>query len=37
MKIRLGVVMDNIANIQIQKDTTFALLLEAQKREWEIF
>ncbi len=37
MKIRLGVVMDNIANIQIEKDTTFALLLEAQKREWEIF
>lgn len=29
--------MDPIQNIKIHKDTTFALLLEAQKRKWEIF
>lgn len=33
----LGVIMDPISQITIKKDTTFALLLEAQKREWPIF
>jgi len=37
MKIRLGVVMDPIASINYQKDTTLAMLWEAQKRGWEIF
>lgn len=29
--------MDNIEHINIKKDTTFALLLEAQTRQWQIF
>ncbi len=33
--IKLGVVMDSIANIKIEKDTSFAMLLEAQQRGWE--
>jgi len=36
MSIKLGVVMDPIAGINIKKDTTFALLLEAQARGWQI-
>jgi len=35
-KIRLAVVMDPIENIHPEKDTTLALLLEAQRREYEI-
>lgn len=37
MRIRLGVVMDPIERIKIGKDTTFAMLLEAQARQWELF
>jgi glutathione synthase len=37
MKIKLGVVMDPITKITVAKDSTFAMLLEAQKREWDIF
>lgn len=29
--------MDDLEKIKIEKDTTFALLLEAQNRQWEIF
>ena len=36
MPVRLGVVMDPIAGINIKKDTTFALLLAAQARGWII-
>lgn len=36
MKINLGVVMDPIESINVKKDTTFAMLLEAQKRGWPI-
>lgn len=36
MSIRLGVVMDPIDTIQPKKDSTFAMLLEAQARGWEI-
>jgi glutathione synthase len=36
MPIKLGVVMDPIRRINIKKDTTFALLLEAQRRGWEL-
>jgi len=36
MKIRLGVVMDPIESINVKKDTTLAMLLEAQKRGWSI-
>ncbi len=36
MKRTLGVVMDPIGSITIKKDTTYALLLEAQARGWSI-
>jgi len=35
--IRLGVVMDNIASIKPYKDSTFAMLLAAQKRGWPLY
>ena len=35
--IALGVIMDPISKINTKKDTTFAMLLEAQRREWPIF
>ena len=34
--MKLGVIMDPIAGIKVDKDTTLALLLAAQRREWEI-
>ena len=34
--IKLGIVMDPITSINIKKDTSFAMLLEAQKRGYEI-
>ena len=37
MTISLGVVMDPIASITIKKDSTFAMLLESQRRGWEIW
>ena len=36
MSISLGVVMDPIASIKYQKDTTLALLLAAQERGWDL-
>ena len=36
MTIQIGVVMDPIGSIKIAKDSTFAMLLEAQNREWRI-
>jgi len=36
MTVRLGVVMDPITAITIKKDTTFAMLLAAQARGWEL-
>lgn len=36
MTIQLGVVMDPIASINVKKDTTFAMLLAAQRRDWKI-
>lgn len=33
----LGVLMDPIKDIHVDKDTTFGILLEAQHRQWEIF
>ncbi|UDG79085.1 Glutathione synthetase [Candidatus Ecksteinia adelgidicola] len=35
--IKLGVIMDSIASINIKKDTTFAILLEAQRRNWNLY
>lgn len=34
--IKLGIVMDPIANITIKKDSSFAMLLEAQRRGYEL-
>src|SRR3990172_3901333 len=34
--MKLGVIMDPITGIKIHKDSTFAMLLAAQKRNWEI-
>jgi glutathione synthase len=36
MPIKLGMVMDSIDHINIKKDTSFAMLLEAQSRNWEL-
>jgi glutathione synthase len=36
MPIKMGMVMDPIARINIKKDTSFAMLLEAQARGWEL-
>ncbi|MGD0961333.1 MAG: glutathione synthase [Methylomonas sp.] len=36
MAIKLGMVMDPIGRINIKKDTSFAMLLEAQSRGWEL-
>ncbi|AWB67301.1 glutathione synthase [Saccharobesus litoralis] len=37
MAIKLGIVMDPISDINIKKDTSFAMLLEAQQRGYEIY
>ena len=36
MTVKLGVVMDPIADINVKKDTTLAMLLAAQRRGWEL-
>ncbi len=37
MSIKLGIVMDPISQIKIQKDTSFAMLLAAQSRGYQLF
>ncbi len=37
MTVKLGVVMDPIESINYKKDSTLAMLLEAQKRGWQLF
>lgn len=37
MTVKIGVVMDPIANISYKKDTTLAMLWAAQARDWQIF
>ncbi len=37
MTIKLGMVMDPISLINIKKDSSFAMLLEAQSRGWELY
>ena len=37
MTVKLGVVMDPIADITYTKDTTMAMLWAAQMRDWELF
>ncbi|WP_111657896.1 glutathione synthase [Isoalcanivorax indicus] len=36
MSVTIGVVMDPIARIKPWKDSTFAMLLEAQRRDWTV-
>lgn len=36
MTIKLGVVMDPIQSITVKKDTTLAMLLAAQRRDWQL-
>ncbi|MGP1944908.1 MAG: glutathione synthase [Arsenophonus sp. ET-LJ4-MAG3] len=35
--IKLGIVMDPISTIKIKKDSSFAMLLEAERRKYEIY
>jgi len=35
--MKLGVIMDPIAGISVKKDSTLAMLLAAQKRQWDIY
>lgn len=37
MPIHLGIVMDPIENIKVSKDSSFAMLLAAQAREWNLW
>jgi glutathione synthase len=34
--MKLGVVMDPIGSIHLEKDSTYAMLIEAQRRGWEV-
>lgn len=34
--IKLGIVMDPITSINLKKDTSFAMLLEAQRRGYQL-
>ena len=36
MKIKLGIVMDSLSDINVKKDSSFAMMLAAQKLGWEI-
>jgi glutathione synthase len=36
MKLKLGIIMDPISGINIKKDSSFAMLLAAQKRGWDL-
>jgi glutathione synthase len=36
MSIKIGFVMDPLSSINIKKDSTFAMMLAAQKSNWEI-
>ncbi len=37
MAIKLGIIMDPIGSIKIKKDSSFAMLLEAQRRGFELY
>lgn len=37
MRTKIGILMDPIEKINLKKDTTFAMMLEAQARDWQIF
>ena len=35
--MKLGIVMDHIKSIKVHKDSSFAMLIEAQRRGWELY
>ena len=37
MTLKIGVVMDPIDTITVKKDTTLAMLLAAQKKNWPLY
>ena len=37
MTIKLGIIMDPIESINVQKDSSFAMLLEAQNRAYSSY
>lgn len=37
MAIKIGVLMDAIEHINVKKDSSFAMMLEAQRRGWELY
>ena len=37
MQLKLGIVMDPIESIKTVKDSSFAMLLAAQKRGWPLY
>lgn len=37
MTAKLGIIMDPIQGINIKKDTSFAMLMEAQRRDYQVF
>jgi glutathione synthase len=37
MTIRLGVIMDDITNISVKKDSTLSMLVAAQSRGWQVY
>ena len=37
MSVKLGILMDPITKIKVHKDTSFAMLLSAQARGWDIY
>ena len=37
MSLKIGVVMDPIEGINFKKDSTLAMLLEAQSRGWQLY
>jgi glutathione synthase len=36
MTIEIGIVMDPIGSISVKKDSTFAMMLAAQRRGWRL-
>lgn len=37
MTVKLGIIMDPIASINLKKDSSLAMLLEARRRGWELY
>ena len=37
LTMKIAIILDPIESIDIKKDTSFAIMLEAQSRNWEIY